>query len=77
VNTDPRNHYYIARCAACPEWIEHCPQAPFKAERVARKHAKHQPGHEAYVVDVSSLNVVHRYRYDAIPALGADSMPPF
>lgn len=63
---DPRSHYYLTRCADCPEWYVECPQAPFKAEREARRHAKRRTGHTAYVIDVTALSVVYRRRYDAL-----------
>lgn len=74
-NTDPRTHFYIARCT-CGAMIC-CPQAPIKAELWAMKHARRNSGHMAYVVNVNLLTVDHRYRFDAIPDNEDGNEPPF
>lgn len=65
-NADPRTHYYVSRCTQCPTWIVHSPNAPMRAEREARRHAKRRTGHEAYVIDLNALAVVYRRRFDAL-----------
>lgn len=76
--TDPRDHFYLTRCRDCPDWHEAHPDRPLTAARHACKHASEHPGHEAYVINLYLLKVVHRYRFDALTKSEAPSdTPPF
>ena len=73
-----QDHYFIARCRNCPEWLVKNPQAPFAACRTACRHAKTYSGHESYVIDLERLMIIRRYRFDAIPGTnGPSDDPPY
>lgn len=75
-NSDPRDHYYLARCVICGV-LGHYDRRPIAAARDARKHARdgrRKGVHEAYVIDVNALRVVSRHRYDR---LELTDVPPF
>lgn len=77
-NSDPRDHYYVARCSQCPKWIVQCPKSPIKAERAASQHARRCPGHDAYVIDLDTLSVVYRRLYEPLLTVANEAdKPPF
>jgi hypothetical protein len=74
----PRNHYYVGRCDDCA-WTIGPERAPLKTQKEAKTHAKRATGHVATVVDVTDLETISTYRFDALPDIGEDAgnIPPF
>lgn len=61
MGVDNRDHYYFWRCDQCiPQRVIHCDKAPMKARKQAREH-RNRTTHEPYVINVTTLRVVHRY----------------
>lgn len=76
LNDDPRQHVFLTRCETCSSWFEVHERAPLKADKSARSHARRRKGHRAYVVDLTRLEVVNRYRYEPTQPT-FDDVPPF
>lgn len=72
---DYRQHDYLVRCEQCDRWHEIHPKAPNKADLRAIKHAKKNPGHRAYVLNLTLLELFTEHRHDPLPVV--DSEPPF
>lgn len=77
-NQATRDHYRVVRCEQCPQWMLSPGRAPVKAHTLASRHAKRHPGHCSVVIDVTLLEVEHRYQFDALPDHNViDDHPPF
>lgn len=75
-NWMPAGHFYLARCDDCkPFWVEICDKRPLAARQRAYKHAKRKPGHRAYTVNVSLLEIATTHHFQPLPDLTDE--PPF
>jgi hypothetical protein len=74
----PRDHFYVGRCDDCA-WNIGPERAPLKTQRLTKTHAKRATGHVATVVDVTDLETVSTYQFNALPDLGSEdgNIPPF
>jgi hypothetical protein len=69
----PRNDQFFSYCNQCG-WYELCGKAPFKAQRVARTHAKRNKRHKTSVLNVTRLEIVVSHYYVPLEVV---SEPPF
>lgn len=77
------NCAHIANCADC-KYVStvnsvNKPLGYFAVVKRARLHAKHNPGHTVTATDMTCLETVARYHFDALPGMGitGDDPAPF
>lgn len=75
-----RGCFFLAVCSCSPRMVRYCDKHPFAATRFAANHARRNPGHAAFVFDMTCLNTVSKHHHVPLPIKWneeGEEIPPF